>query len=84
MCGTRVTVLNLPSPDLYKDVNIFLNTLILAAATPGTVPVVITTLEGNLLGETTFRYTDGYEERLAERIVFDPAAQRSVVRKMHE
>jgi len=38
------------------------------AATPGTVPVVVTTQEGNLLGETTFRYIDSNEEGLAESI----------------
>jgi len=53
---------------LYKDVSIFLNTLILGAATPGTVPVVVTTQEGNLLGETTFRYIDSNEDGLAESI----------------
>jgi len=50
-----------------------------AAATPGTVPVVVTTLEGNHLGATTYRYTDRRrrsEEEMLSRLLVDQELQR--------
>ena len=68
---------------MYKGFNIFSTSLILAAKTPGTVPVVVTTQEGNLLGETTFCYVDRKAEML-RRFATIPSFRSQGLEKLHK